>query len=53
MKCIEIGREMKKAYGDKAKTFKVKLKYTKEITEYLNKIREAHEKASESKLIFK
>ena len=49
-----IADEAEKMFPGECKTIRnVKMLYTKEIGEFIRKMQEAHEKAGDSKLIFK
>lgn len=43
-----IGEEMKKIFGEDAKTVKIKMLYEKEVRKYVLEIENAHKKASQS-----
>jgi len=49
----KIARELKRQFGNEARTIKVDMKYTKEIGGFIAKVESAQRKTAGSKLIFK
>jgi len=49
----DLAKAAEKAFGCKAETFTVKMKYTCEVKNFLRKIEIAHRRAAKSKLLFK
>ena len=50
---MKIAEAFKKRFGDKVKTVKVKMLYTKEVQQFIKEANAAHEATKNSKLIFK
>jgi hypothetical protein len=48
-----IAKEVERIYGKKAKPVEIEMKYEDEVAEYLRIIENGHEKAAESRLVFK
>ena len=48
----KIAEELRKKLGEPKKSFKVKMKYTKEIGEFIKKIEKAQQSSRNSKLKF-
>ncbi|ADH86510.1 hypothetical protein DaAHT2_1828 [Desulfurivibrio alkaliphilus AHT 2] len=48
----DLAKEIASQFGTTQETVKVKMRYTKEVRDFLNKIDEAHRKAAESELTF-
>jgi len=49
----KIAQEIKREFGDEVKTISVKMKYTREIERFINKIDKAHQRTDQSTLRFK
>jgi len=48
----KIAKEIKKKFGSEAETVTVKMKYRKQVGDFVREIEKAHEKTEKSKLIF-
>ncbi len=49
---VTLAKKMVSRFGTEQETFKIKLRYSKEVQKFLSKMNNAHEKAANSKLFF-
>ncbi len=50
---MKIAEAFRKHFGDEVKTIKIKMLYTKEVTQFIREAEAAHKATKNSKLIFK
>ena len=49
----KLARELTKQFGTSGKSIKVKMKFTREIGQFIKKVESAQQAATNSKLVFK